>query len=356
MPTIDSDAHVVETEQTWDFIDPSDSHLRPIIVSPKDGGGQSYWFVDGKTRGLARGAIAAKGLSNKVTRKMDTPVAAREMEDIPARLAHMDELGIDVQVLYPTIYINRACDREATDVALARAYNRWLASIWKQAPTRLRWACVLPLSVIEEAIAELRFSVENGACAVMVRGIEGDRLLCDPYFFPIYEEAARLNVPIGVHIGNSNNEMNDILVNDGAGGTFSRLRLMSVAAFHALVMTGVPKMFPNLRFAFLEASAQWVPYVLHDLVRRFDTRGKQLDTPVLENYKIWVSCQTDDDLPYVLKYAGEEHIVTGTDYGHSDQSSEIEALRNLRAKGEIGPGVADKILFDNPKVLYNLDV
>lgn len=355
MPTIDSDAHVVETEQTWDFMDPSDSHLRPVIVTPT-GGGQSFWFVDGKTRGLAKGAISAKGISDKVTRKMDTPVAAREMEDIPGRLAHMDELGIDVQVLYPTIYINRVCDRDQTDVAMARAYNRWLASIWKQAPTRLRWACVLPLSVMEESLKELRSSAENGACAVMMRGIEGDRLLCDPYFFPLYEEASRLNIPIGVHIGNANNEMNDLLVNDGAGGTFSRLRLMSVAAFHALVMTGVPKMFPNLRFAFLESSAQWVPYVLHDLVRRFDTRGKVLDSPVLKNYKLWVSCQTDDDLPYVLKYAGEDQILTGTDYGHSDQSSEIEALRNLRAKGDISTEAADKILYDNPKLLYNLAV
>lgn len=44
MPTIDSDAHVVETEHTWDFIDPADQKYRPLIVRPRgeDGGG-SFW-------------------------------------------------------------------------------------------------------------------------------------------------------------------------------------------------------------------------------------------------------------------------------------------------------------------------
>jgi predicted TIM-barrel fold metal-dependent hydrolase len=70
--------------------------------------------------------------------------------------------------------------------------------------------------------------------------------------------------------------------------------------------------------------------------------------------RLYVACQTDDDLPYVLKYSGEDSIVIGSDYGHADTSSEIEALRNLKKKGELKPEVIDKILYDNPKALYNL--
>jgi predicted TIM-barrel fold metal-dependent hydrolase len=69
---------------------------------------------------------------------------------------------------------------------------------------------------------------------------------------------------------------------------------------------------------------------------------------------IWVTCQTDDDLPYVLKYAGEDNIVVGTDYGHQDQSSEIEAMRVMRDKGDVEPRVIDKILGDNAVALYGL--
>ena len=66
---------------------------------------------------------------------------------------------------------------------------------------------------------------------------------------------------------------------------------------------------------------------------------RELPPEPLKAYRIWVTCQTDDDLPYVLKYAGEDNIVVGTDYGHQDQSSEIEAMRVMREKGEVDPRV-----------------
>ena len=39
MPTIDSDAHVVESERTWDYIDKADQKYRPLIVKPRGEGG-----------------------------------------------------------------------------------------------------------------------------------------------------------------------------------------------------------------------------------------------------------------------------------------------------------------------------
>ena len=40
-----------------------------------------------------------------------------------------------------------------------------------------------------------------------------------------------------------------------------------------------------------------------------------------------------DDLPHLLKWAGEDNLVIGTDYGHYDLSTESEALRHLRTSG-----------------------
>jgi hypothetical protein len=58
---------------------------------------------------------------------------------------------------------------------------------------------------------------------------------------------------------------------------------------------------------------------------------------------------------YIFKYSGEENIVIGTDYGHNDQSTEIEALRNLKEKGEISPIQYEKITYHNPKALFALE-
>ena len=75
---------------------------------------------------------------------------------------------------------------------------------------------------------------------------------------------------------------------------------------------------------------------------------------VLKDKRVWVTCQTDDDLEYILGYAGEDSLVIGTDYGHSDNASEIEALRKLRREGNLTPQVINKILDDNPRALYAL--
>jgi predicted TIM-barrel fold metal-dependent hydrolase len=113
-------------------------------------------------------------------------------------------------------------------------------------------------------------------------------------------------------------------------------------------------MFPKLRFGFIEVRAQWLPYVYHELARRADTSAKPIGKDWMRENRLSVACQTDDDLPYVLKYSGEDNIVIGSDYGHADTSSEIEALRNLEQNGELKPAVIDKILSDNTKTLYNL--
>ena len=49
------------------------------------------------------------------------------MTDIPARLADMDRLGIATQIVYPTLFLVYLTDDPELDVALARAYNRFMA-------------------------------------------------------------------------------------------------------------------------------------------------------------------------------------------------------------------------------------
>src|SRR3712207_8905191 len=48
-----------------------------------------------------------------------------------------------------------------SEIALSKSYNRWLADIWQQGKGRLRWTCILPLSTMDEAIQQLRWSVER---------------------------------------------------------------------------------------------------------------------------------------------------------------------------------------------------
>lgn len=339
MTVIDADAHVIENESAWDYMLESERQFRPRIVGATSGEpAVDYWYIDGR-------------LMPRSNVEKNLPEGARNMSDLSVRIKHMDELHIDVQVIYPTIFIFPTARRPEVDLAICRSYNRWMAGIVAKAPDRFRWVVVPPLLNMDRVAEELKFGKEHGACGVYLRGLEADRRLSDPYFFSLYETATRLDLPICVHSANGSIEAHDFFLDEPG---FCKFKLAVVGAFHSLINDGIPERFPNLRIGIIEVSAQWIPYAVHDLARRHARRGKKLSDNLLKDKRIYVTCQTDDDLTYILGYAGEDNLVIGTDYGHSDNASEIEALRKIREQGKIPAGVIDKILDDNPRVLYGL--
>ena len=53
LKAIDADAHVVESERTWDHLDPADEKFRPQLFSSPDNEKSRYWVIDGQDRGAA---------------------------------------------------------------------------------------------------------------------------------------------------------------------------------------------------------------------------------------------------------------------------------------------------------------
>src|SRR5919202_1675889 len=106
----------------------------------------------------------------------DTHVAEPpEMLDLPMRFADMQTTQVDVQVVYPTLFLAYLTSDVAYEVALSRAYNRFLADVADRSDGKIRWVVVPPLRDVAATIEELRFGKEDGACGVFFRGIEGDR-------------------------------------------------------------------------------------------------------------------------------------------------------------------------------------
>ena len=57
--------------------------------------------------------------------------------DVTQRLSHMDVLGIDVQVLYNSLWLRPLTRRPEVEIALSWTWNRWLADVWKLGENRL---------------------------------------------------------------------------------------------------------------------------------------------------------------------------------------------------------------------------
>ena len=248
---IDADAHVVECERTWEFMDPSERAVPADAVADREKAGvkQQFWLVDGKVRGLRFPAFSPEALEQRAKqagRKFADMDAAREMGNVDMRLEHMDQTGVDVEVLHNTMFIEGVTERAAVDVALCKSWNRWLGDIWEHGKGRLLWSCMPPILSMPDALDQIRWSKQHGACAVLMRPIEGNRLLADPYFYPIYDEAQKLDIPIAVHIANGNTWLNDLYrhpVSQAAG--LHRFRVPTVAAFSDVISATSINYFPN---------------------------------------------------------------------------------------------------------------
>lgn len=353
---IDADAHVIETEHTWDYLEPSEQKFRPQIVQSTTDPSKRYWLIDGRIAGLRTAATSDEQFDkNSATalRNISVSSKARKMEDIDLRLDHMTELGIDVEVLHNSLWIEQVTKRPDIDVALCRSWNRWLGDIWREGKGRLRWTCVVPTLDIDAAKEEMRFAKENGAVGLCMQPYAGDLMMFDPIFFPLYELAGQLDLAVIVHIANGNPEFVEIMrtrFNDGGG--FSAFRVPTVLACFDLLRNDVAETFPDVRWGFVETSAQWVPWIMHEIARRNGQHYDALHNPFVDK-NIYVTTQTDDDHEYLLHKMGEDRLVIGTDYGHADPSSELDAIAIFR-RGGLTEAQKQKVLVTNPARLYGL--
>ena len=96
------------------------------------------------------------------------------------------------------------------------------------------------------------------------------------------------------------------------------------------------------------------PWVLHEAKNRFRTVRREWPDNVVREYGMFVTRENSDDLPYIVQQGGEDCLVIGTDYGHTDTSSDIDAIKIFRDRTDLAPDVKGKILGDNARALYGL--
>src|SRR2546421_2767299 len=126
--------------------------------------------------------------------------STRRLEDLgEARIREMDEAGIDVQVIShlqpgPQIF------EPDISVTLAREANSLLHEGIQVRPDRFAAFAALPTPNPEAAADELERTVtEFGFKGALINGLTSGSFLDDKKFWPIFERAAKLDVPIYLH-------------------------------------------------------------------------------------------------------------------------------------------------------------
>ena len=131
--------------------------------------------------------------------------------------------------------------------------------------------------------------------------------------------------------------------------------------FYGIVAGGVLDRFPGLKMSFLEAGADWLPYMLQRMDHYFHSE-KAIDRPGLpkrapteyfKDCEIYFTCEGDEKLlPEVLKWIGDDKMMISGDMPHAEaREGSIEELQHRK---DVSDAVKEKILWHNPARFYNL--
>lgn len=294
-PVIDADGHVLE--------------LMPLALGHLETALGSELFAHYQQRGpiMARNQ-ARRSLDER--RRSRAPQGAwwgthtvnvrdRATAMLPGLLyERMDEIGIDLTVLYPTnSLLTCAEDDPSLRQGLCRGFNRYYAEVYGSYRDRLRIAGIIPMHTPDEAIAELEHCHELGLSVVVfpegvrrpLEEVPGDSSSLWLYpgqtqwfdcfaldsvydYDPVWARAQELGFAITFHGGLDVRPGLHTSITSYSYNHLAQFQQSMLPLAKALIMGGVTRRFPDTAFVFLECGVTWGVQLLVDTVEHWEKR------------------------------------------------------------------------------------
>ena len=362
---IDADSHVEEVRETWDYLEEQYQRRKPLAVvtenRPELADHNAFWLIDGVAHPqyLGRGTtVFATPLDMVYAARKPFSLGSQGMTDPAARLRDMDKEGVDIQVIYPTVFLEPLTDDPGFEAALMRSYNTWMAKACAHNPKRLQWAAVMPMQNVPAAVEEAQRAKELGAVSLAIFGTVRDRMLHDISFDPFFTEAERLEMAVGVHTGWSHPGLRQS-VGSNYGAHVLSFTLPVMMGFFS-ILGYVLDRHPHLKVGFLEAGVDWLPYMIQRMDHYYHAE-KRSGWPVpernasgyLKDCQIYFTCEAEEKiLPEVIRWIGEERIMMEADMPHGEGRE--TSVQEIQERKDLSDSVKKKILGLNAKAFYNL--
>ena len=235
------------------------------------------------------------------------------------RIEDMDRAGVDMQVLSLTVPGVHSEEPER-GIELARLTNDGLAAVCRDHPDRFRALATLPTQAPDAAALELERSVRDlGLAGAMIFSNLNGRPLDDERFYPIYETALDLGVPLLVHP----------IAPPSLDNLTDDLRLVAVLGFPIemtvaaarLILAGTLDRFPELTFIMGQLAGA-LPMLAERVGRGIEIYPELTDRLAhpLEHYLRRFYYDTVPygriGIPLTYEIAGPDRIMVASDHPH----------------------------------------
>ena len=269
------------------------------------------------------------------TESLGAMAAERLMDLGDIRLQHMDEGGVDMQLIAITAPGVQVFDAD-TAVELAVESNDVLAEAVRNHPERFAGLAAVAPQAPKQAAGELERALGLGLKGVMVNSHTKGEYLDAVAYRPLLEAAESLDVPIYIHPRHSPPGMIGPLAERHLEAAIWGFQ--TETAMHALrlIVTGTFDLFPKLRIV-LGHLGEGLPFWLDRIDRSFSRsrrateffpywRCKGLPSEYfLENFYL---CSSGHNWAPAVKFTegvvGEDRLMFAADYPYEDNKQQVD--------------------------------
>ena len=354
---ISADSHVNEPPDLWTSRVPARFVDRaPRIDSFEQG---DAWVLEGVDDPINFGMNACAGLPpEEMTGWKRFDEIRRGGYDPAARLAEMDEDGVDAEVLYPTPRLSQAVFAY-TDVdfhvALVQAYNDWLSEYVAHEPSRFAGLALLPNRGAGTAIAEIeRVADRPGVRGVVMGCYPNGTLEVTPEDDAVFACVAERGIPLSIHVS----------LTQGMPSAH-RSALPGYGRFFdapnrivQLIFAGVFDRFPNLNVVVAEVDCGWVPYFKEQIDNNYLRLDAVSDFTIRELPSVYVERNVSFAFitdPFGIRSrhdVGVERMLWSSDYPHISADWPYSWRSIQAAMSGVPHAERDRILAGNAVRLY----
>jgi aminocarboxymuconate-semialdehyde decarboxylase len=257
---------------------------------------------------------------------------------VAPRLAELDAMGIDLQVVKPPPPQCYHTVRPDIAVPAARMVNDGVAEFVSRRPDRFVGMGTVPMQDAAESVRELeRCMGPLGFRGVQILTNVHGTELSDPGFAPFWAAAERLGAVVVIHPNGFTEaeRMRRFYFNNVVGNP-----LETTLALHYLIFDGVLERHPDLKLLAVHGGGYAAAYsgrIDHAWGARSDSRGSLPRPPTEYLRRVWFDTVvfTPHQLEYLVRVFGPDRIVMGTDYpfdmADSDPIGHIASVESFDA-------------------------